>query len=116
MTRGAWKTAAASSNRLFPVNENISCPTRRPWSKSRHSAHLWQRWIGDLFYKPPTFSGWYDWLRLGGFIFFPTAIPSYFIMRKNLSAEQEKQAYIVLAPIILLAAALVTVALYFAFE
>ncbi|MFY9834893.1 MAG: hypothetical protein WAK55_00210, partial [Xanthobacteraceae bacterium] len=40
-------------------------------------------WIGDLVYKPPTFSGWYDWLRLGGLIFFPTmAILSYFIMRE----------------------------------
>jgi hypothetical protein len=28
-------------------------------------------WIGDLFYERPTFSGWYDWLRLGGFLFFP---------------------------------------------
>ena len=73
-------------------------------------------WIGDLFYKPPTFSDWYDWLRLGGVIFFPAlTILSYFIMRKNWSAEQEDRAYIVLAPIILVGTVLVSVALYFAF-
>jgi len=73
-------------------------------------------WIGDLFYKPPTFSGRYDWLRLGGVVFFPAmALLSYFIMRKNLSVQQEERAYIVLAPIILVGAVLVSVALYFAF-
>jgi len=73
--------------------------------------------IGDLFYKPPTFSDWYDWLRLGGAIFFPgLTIFSYFIMRKNWSAEQEDRAYIVLAPIILVVAVLVSVALYSAFR
>jgi hypothetical protein len=45
-------------------------------------------WIGDLVYKPPTFSGWYDWWRHGGVIFFPAmAILSYFIIEKNLLAE-----------------------------
>jgi hypothetical protein len=73
-------------------------------------------WIGDVFYEPPTFSGWYDWLRIGGVVCFPAmTILSYFIMRKNLSAEQEDLAYIILAPIILVGAVLVSVALYFAF-
>jgi hypothetical protein len=73
-------------------------------------------WIGDLFYKPPTFSGWYDWLRLGGLIFFPAqTILSYFIMRKNWSVEQEERAYIVFSPIILVGAVLVSVALHSAF-
>jgi len=73
-------------------------------------------WIGDLFCKPPTFSDWYDWLRLSGVIFFPTlTILSYFIMRKNWSAEQEERAYIVLAPIILVGTVLVSVALYSTF-
>jgi hypothetical protein len=73
-------------------------------------------WIGDLFYERPTFSGWYDWLRLGGVIFFVVlTILSYFIMRENWSAEQEKRAYIVFAPMILVAAVLLSVALYFAF-
>jgi hypothetical protein len=48
-------------------------------------------WIGDLFYKPPKVSDWFDWLRLSGVIFFPTlTIFSYFSMRKNWSAEQEE--------------------------
>ena len=73
-------------------------------------------WIGDLFYKPPTFSDWYDWLRLGGVIFFPTlTILSYFIMRKNWSVEQEERAYIVLAPIIFVGAVLLSLALYSTF-
>jgi hypothetical protein len=73
-------------------------------------------WIGDLFYKPPTFSGWFNWLRLGGFIFFPTmAILSYFIMRENWSVEEEERAYIVFTPIILGGAVLASVALYWAF-
>jgi hypothetical protein len=72
-------------------------------------------WIGDLVYKPPTSSGWYDWLRLGGFVFFPTmAILSYFIMRENWSVEEEERAYIVFTPIILGGAVLVSVALYWA--
>jgi hypothetical protein len=73
-------------------------------------------WICDLFYEPLTFSGWYDWLRLGGFIFFPTvAILSYFIMRENWSAEQKKRAYIVFTPIILVGAVLLSVVVHFAF-
>jgi hypothetical protein len=73
-------------------------------------------WIGDLFYKPPTFSDWYDWLRLGGVILFPTmTILSYFIMRKKLSAEEEERAYITSTPIVLVGAVLVTVALYWIF-
>jgi hypothetical protein len=73
-------------------------------------------WIGDLFYKPLTFSGWYDWLRLGGVIFFPTmAILSYLIVRKKLSEEEEERAYIISAPIVLVGTILVTVALYWIF-
>ena len=77
---------------------------------------LYAFWIGDLLYKPPTFSDWYDWLRLGGVIFF-LALPilSYFIMIKNWSAEREGRAYIVLAPITLVGTVLVSVALYFTF-
>jgi hypothetical protein len=71
-------------------------------------------WISDLVYKPPTFSGWFNGLRLGGFIFFPTmAILSYFIMRENWSVEEEERAYIVFTPIILGGAVLVSVALFF---
>jgi hypothetical protein len=73
-------------------------------------------WIGDLFYKPLTFSDWYDWLRLGGVILFPTmTILSYFIMRKKFSAEEEERAYIISTPIVLVGAVLVTVALYWIF-
>ena len=73
-------------------------------------------WIGDLLYKPPTFADWYDWLRLGGVVFFPAlAILSYFTMRKKWSAAQEERAYIVFAPIIFVGAVLVSVALYSAF-
>ena len=73
-------------------------------------------WIGDLFYERPTFSGWYDWLRLGGVIFFGAlTILSYFIMRENCSAEQEERAYILFAPTILVGAVLVSVALHSAF-
>jgi hypothetical protein len=73
-------------------------------------------WIGDLFYKPLTFSGWYDWLRLGGVIFFPTmAILSYLIVRKKISEEEEERAYIISAPIVLIGTILVTVALYWIF-
>jgi hypothetical protein len=73
-------------------------------------------WIGDVLYEPPSFFGWYDWLRLGGATFLPTlAILSYYIMRKNLSAEQEERAYIVWTPIILVGAVLVSGALYFTF-
>jgi hypothetical protein len=73
-------------------------------------------WIGDLVYKRPTFSGWYEWLRLGGFIFFPTmAILSYFIMRENWSVEEEERAYILFTPIILVGAILMSVALHTAF-
>jgi len=74
-------------------------------------------WIGDLFYERPTFSGWYDWLRLGGFIFFPTmAILSYFILQTNGSVEKEERAYVVFTIIILAGAILVSVALYYGFE
>jgi hypothetical protein len=73
-------------------------------------------WIGDLVYKPPTFSGWFNWLRLGGFIFFPTmAILSYFIMRENWSVEEEERAYILFTPIILGGVVLLSVALYWTF-
>lgn len=73
-------------------------------------------WMGDLFYERPTFSGLYDWLRLGGAIFFlALTILSYFIMWENWSAKQERRAYIVFAPIILVGAVLVSVALYWAF-
>jgi hypothetical protein len=74
-------------------------------------------WIGNLVYKPPTFSGWFNWLRLGGFIFFPTmAILSYFIMRENWSVEEEERAYIVFTPIILVGTVLVSIALFFTFK
>jgi hypothetical protein len=74
-------------------------------------------WIGDLVYKPPTFSGWFNWLRLGGLIFFPTmAILSYFIMRENWSVEEEERAYIVFTPIILGGTVLVSIALFFTFK
>jgi hypothetical protein len=73
-------------------------------------------WIGDLFYKPPTFSDWRDWLRLGGVILLPTmAILSYFIMRNKFSAEQEERAYIISAPLVLVGTVLVTLALYWMF-
>jgi hypothetical protein len=73
-------------------------------------------WMGDLFYERPTFSGWYDWLRLGGVIFFGAlTILSYFILRTNWSVEEEERAYIVLTPIILAGAVLLSVALYWAF-
>jgi hypothetical protein len=73
-------------------------------------------WVGDLFYDRSTFSGWYDWLRLGGVAFFPAMTTlSYFIMRKSLSAEQENRAYIVFAPTILIYAILLSVALRSAF-
>jgi hypothetical protein len=77
---------------------------------------LYAFWIGDLLYKPPTFSDWSDWLRLGGAIFFlALTILSYFVMIKNWSAEQEERAYIVLAPITLVGTVLESVALYFTF-
>jgi hypothetical protein len=73
-------------------------------------------WIGDLFYEPPTFSTWYDWMRLGGVILFPTmTILSYFIMRKKFSVEEEERAYIISAPIVLVGTVVVTVALYWTF-
>jgi len=71
-------------------------------------------WIGDLFYKPLTVSNRDDWLRVGGIIFFPAlTIFSYFIMRRNVSVEQEDRAYVVWAPIVLVGAVLVSFALYF---
>ncbi|MFY9839779.1 MAG: hypothetical protein WAK55_25560 [Xanthobacteraceae bacterium] len=73
-------------------------------------------WISDLLYERPTFSGWFNWLRLGGFIFFPTmGILSYFVMRENWSVEEEDRAYIVFTPIILGGAVLVSIALYWVF-
>lgn len=73
-------------------------------------------WIGDLFYEPPTFSTWYDWMRLGGVILFPTmTILSYFIMRQKFSLEEEERAYIISAPLVLIGTVLVTVALYWTF-
>jgi hypothetical protein len=73
-------------------------------------------WIGDLFYKPPMFSDWRDWLRLGGVILFPTmTILSYFIMQKKFSEEEEKRAYMISTPLILVGTVLVTVALYWIF-
>jgi hypothetical protein len=73
-------------------------------------------WIGDLLYEPPTFSGWYDWLRLGGFVFFPImTILSYFILQTNWSVEKEERAYVVFTPIVLVGAILVNVALYYGF-
>jgi len=71
-------------------------------------------WMGDLFYERPSLSDLYDWLRLGGaIILLALTILSYFIMRENWSVEQEKRAYIVFTPTILLSTALVCIALYF---
>jgi hypothetical protein len=73
-------------------------------------------WIGDLFYKPPMFSDWHDWLRLGGVILFPTmTILSYFIMQKKFSVEEEERAYIISAPIVLVGSVLLTATLYWIF-
>jgi hypothetical protein len=73
-------------------------------------------WIGDLFYKPLTFSDRYDWVRLGGVIFFPTmTVLSYYILRKKLSAEEEERAYIISTPIVLVGSVLVTFALCWIF-
>jgi hypothetical protein len=73
-------------------------------------------WIGDLFYERPTFSDWYDWLRLGGVIFFGAlTVLSYFILQTNWSVEEEERAYIAFTPIILAGAVLLSVALYWAF-
>jgi hypothetical protein len=56
----------------------------------------------SLFYNRPTLSDWYDWLRLGGALFFPImAILSYFIMRENWSVKEEERAYVLFTPIIL---------------
>jgi hypothetical protein len=45
-------------------------------------------YFGYLFYRPPTFSKWQDWIIVGGAILFPImAILSYLSMRKNWSAE-----------------------------
>jgi hypothetical protein len=74
-------------------------------------------WIGDLFYERPSFSDLYDWLRLGAVIFFlALTMLSYSVMRENWSAEQEKRAYIVLAPTMLLSTILVSIALFFTFK
>jgi hypothetical protein len=74
-------------------------------------------WIGDLFYERPSFADLYDWLRLGAVIFFlALTILSYFVMRENWSAEQEKRAYIVFAPTMLLSTVLVSIALFFTFK
>jgi hypothetical protein len=74
-------------------------------------------WMGDLFYERLSFSDLYDWLRLGGVIFLlALTILSYFIMRENWSARQEKRAYVVFAPTILLGAVIVSIALYFSFK
>jgi hypothetical protein len=73
-------------------------------------------WMGDLFYERPLFSDLDDWVRFGGVIFLlALTILSYFIMRENWSVEQEKRAYIVFAPTILVGAALVSVVLRSAF-
>jgi hypothetical protein len=78
---------------------------------------LYAFWIGDLLYERPTFSDWYDWLRVGGVIFLGAlTILSYFIMLKDWSAEQEERAYIVWTPIMLVGTALVSFALHFTFR
>jgi hypothetical protein len=74
-------------------------------------------WMGDLFYERPTFSGWYDWLRLGGIIFFGAlTILSYFIMQANCSVDEEERAYVVFTPIILVGAVLASLVLHSAFK
>jgi hypothetical protein len=78
---------------------------------------LYAFWVGDLFYEWPSFSDWYDCLRLGGVIFFGAmTILSYFIMLKNWSIEEEERVYIVWAPIIFVGTVLVSGALYFTFK
>jgi hypothetical protein len=73
-------------------------------------------WICYLLYSRPTFSGWYEWLRVGGLLFFPTmAILSYFIMRENWSLKEEERAYVVFTPIILVGTILLSVALHSVF-
>jgi protein-S-isoprenylcysteine O-methyltransferase Ste14 len=73
-------------------------------------------WICSLFYNRPTLSDWYDWLRLGGALFFSImAILSYFIMRENWSLKEEERAYVVFTPIILVGAIIVSVVLHSAF-
>jgi hypothetical protein len=78
--------------------------------------------IGYLFYMQPTFSTLGDWTILGGAIFFPImAILSFFAMRNNWSDEQADRitmrtlGYVVLAPIALIVAVLVGIALFSAF-
>lgn len=74
-------------------------------------------WMGDLFYERPTFSDWYDWLRLGGVIFLGAlTVFSYFIMVRDWSVEKEEKAYIVWTPTMLVGTVLVGVALYFTFK
>jgi hypothetical protein len=74
-------------------------------------------WMGDLFYERPTFSDWYDWLRLGGVIFLGAlTVLSYFIMVRDWSVEKEEKAYIVWTPTMLVGTVLVGVALYFTFK
>jgi hypothetical protein len=102
----------------------VEAPSAEPVAKLRHEQRLafWGflilavLWIGDLFYKPLAFSDRYDWLRLGGLIFFPTmAILSYVIMRKSFSAKEEERAYIISAPIVLVGSVLLTATLYWIF-
>ena len=102
----------------------VEASPAEPVAKLQHEQHLafWgflilaALWIGDLFYKPLAFSDRYDWLRLGGLIFFPTmTILSYVIMRKSFSAEEEERAYIISAPIVLVGSVFLTATLYWIF-
>jgi hypothetical protein len=75
--------------------------------------------IGDLFYAPPIFDSWRDWLRLVGAVFAPIlAIISICALAKGWSDEQTDKAamraigYTALAPIALVAALLLGFAVY----
>jgi hypothetical protein len=79
-------------------------------------------YIAFLVYLPPKFVGWRDWIPVAGAIFFPLmALLSWLSMRNDWSVEKEEQTimrtlgYIVLAPVLLVVAIIVGLALYSAF-
>jgi hypothetical protein len=130
-SEGTWPTADGLQTQSDHTEEHIrSAALEASWAQLNAKVQIRRErrfafggflivaafWIGDLFYERPMFSGWYDWVRLCGLLFFPTiAVFSYFIMRENWSLEEEERAYIVFTPIILVVAVLASVALRFAF-
>jgi hypothetical protein len=96
----------SSSQQTEPANDALKrveyLATRKAWSGPPDAKQQRERrftfWgflifsalqIGYLFYRPPTFSKWQDWIIVGGAILFTImAILSYLSMRKNWSAEQ----------------------------